>query len=116
MTASTSGNKVGMGEPQLFDDVLSAASQVYEREEDTTLYETPLSLSTTPLSRYTSQVNEREEDARTTERGRVGEMEREDGEWESVRLALTHTTRRTHGWRGGDMRQTFNSLNIEADI
>ena len=46
----------------------------------------------------------------------VGEMEREDGEWEAVRLALTHTTRRTHGWRGGDMRQTFNSLNIEADI
>ena len=35
MTASASGNKVGMGEPELFDDVLSAASQVYEREEDT---------------------------------------------------------------------------------
>ena len=35
VTASTSGNKVGMGDTELFDDVLSAASQVYEREEDT---------------------------------------------------------------------------------
>ena len=35
VTASVSGNKVGMGEPELFDDVLSAASQVKTREADT---------------------------------------------------------------------------------
>ena len=36
VTASVSGNKVvGMGEPELFDDVLSAASQVNTRKADT---------------------------------------------------------------------------------
>ena len=34
----------------------------------------------------------------------VGEMEREDGEWEAVRLALTHATHRTQhiGHMGGE--------------
>ena len=82
-----------MGEPELFDDVLSAASQVNTREADT----------------------------RTREPGRGrGDGERRRGMGGSQARAHTRntqdTTHRAHGWRGGDMRQTCNNLDIEADI
>ena len=84
MTASVSGNKVGRGGQELFDDVLSAASQVRKREG-----------KREGKSASCDSATAADREQRYTRTCTHAHMHTCTHEWEAVRLELIHNTQGT---------------------